>query len=522
MAAEALSPSQKSPDVDSSRTSLDLSENEQSKLLDSFLLQKGFSDTEKEVVKVKTAKEFREYWERVTTAQNSFDENHERGCGLCVRRYQASASVALAFMDDFSPLVDTVKDCAPGYGGLAIATISLLFVVARKKDGIEQKLASTIEEIRDRLPAIDLYNNIYDENHALDHEMQKKIMHAYQTFIEFCISAVKYYNGHGRWVKALAPGNTSLGANAARVQSSIVGIKRLGEELVAKNVDKIKKSNQELDRKLLELQDRFSEEVIDRFRTTFQLEGFSRELLDKKLEDYRIALTMDQQGYAGVLERMSGAKLDRFINSGIYRQWATAELSCLLMLSGHNDEGSLSPQCWLSPVALQTIDDCRKMNSVHYAYYIAPNEGATVYQVLASLLLQLIQSEKGILRDESQRDAFKMEMHHYRQKVPSEENYRHGYNDKTDALNDIARRVVRSFKESESVYIVVDRADRCRNFVDYDQRGALKDGLMDMIRAARCRLKILVISNGIGSGEETEGDGVGQSIMQRTVHQRFV
>jgi hypothetical protein len=36
-----------------------------------------------------------------------------------------------------------------------------------------------------------------------------------------------------------------------------------------------------------ELQDRFSEEVIDRFRTTFELEGFSQELLDKRLEDYR-------------------------------------------------------------------------------------------------------------------------------------------------------------------------------------------------------------------------------------------
>lgn len=48
----------------------------------------------------------------------------------------------------------------------------------------------------------------------------------------------------GRWLKALAPGNTSLGANAARVQSSIVGIRRLGEELVAKNVDKIKRSNE--------------------------------------------------------------------------------------------------------------------------------------------------------------------------------------------------------------------------------------------------------------------------------------
>lgn len=88
---------------------------------------------------MKTTQEFREYWGRLTTAQNSFDENHEHGCGLFVRHYQASASVALAFMDDFSPLIDTVKDCAPGYGGLAIATISLLFVVSAYKHLIVSK-----------------------------------------------------------------------------------------------------------------------------------------------------------------------------------------------------------------------------------------------------------------------------------------------------------------------------------------------------------------------------------------------
>jgi hypothetical protein len=46
------------------------------------------------------------------------------------------------------------------------------------------------------------------------------------------------------WLKVLAPGNTSLRGNAAWVQSSIVGIRRLGEELVAKNVDRIKRSNE--------------------------------------------------------------------------------------------------------------------------------------------------------------------------------------------------------------------------------------------------------------------------------------
>lgn len=48
----------------------------------------------------------------------------------------------------------------------------------------------------------------------------------------------------GRWLKALAPRNTHIEASAARVQSSIIAIRRLGEELVAKNVDIIKGGNE--------------------------------------------------------------------------------------------------------------------------------------------------------------------------------------------------------------------------------------------------------------------------------------
>ncbi|OKL60821.1 hypothetical protein UA08_03413 [Talaromyces atroroseus] len=492
-------------DNDKNRACLERSEHAQSKLLESVRCQKGFSDAEKGAMNLQSACEFREYWIRVTMSQGNFDDNHEHGCGLCVRRSQASSKVVLTFMDDFSPLVDAVKGCIPGYGGLAIATVSLLFLVARNKDGIEKNLASTIEAIRDRLPAMDLYKHIYDENHALDHEMQTRVIAAYETFMEFCISAIEYYKGSGiwRWFRALAPGSTSIATNAARVHTSIIGIRQLGEELVAKNCGYHQEGKgrvSDLDRKLFELQDSFSEAVIDCFRATFQLQGLSDDSQNQYLEHYRVVVSMDQRSYAGVLEQMSGTSLDRFVNSGVYHQWYTAEQSCLLILSGHNDNGSISPQCWLSPVALWTIDDCRRVSSTVYAYYIVPHEGATIYQVLSGLLLQLIRREKSILRDESQRDAFKRKMYEYQQRTTSAENYKYG--------------------ESESLYMVVDRADRCRNFRDYDHREALKDGLKTMIYASRCQLKILAVFDGIGWDEDEKG--AGQSVMQQTISQRLV
>lgn len=69
--------------------------------------------------------------------------------------------------------------------------------MARNKDKIEERLASDISAIRDRLPGLKLYQHIYDENHELDILLQGKIVSAYQGFIDFCIAATKYYKGGG-------------------------------------------------------------------------------------------------------------------------------------------------------------------------------------------------------------------------------------------------------------------------------------------------------------------------------------
>lgn len=37
-----------------------------------------------------------------------------------------------------------------------------------------------------------MYANIYNEDHQLDRQLQYKICHAYDCFIDFCIAAVDY------------------------------------------------------------------------------------------------------------------------------------------------------------------------------------------------------------------------------------------------------------------------------------------------------------------------------------------
>jgi hypothetical protein len=137
-----------------------------------------------------------------------------------------------------------------------------------------------------------------------------------------------------------------------------------------------------------------------------------------------------------------------------------------------------------------------KPASAHYTYYIIPHEGATVYQILPSILPQLICIEKEILWEEPLHDALKLEMYKYKQKTTSKENYIYYYehnNYKTDILDDIARSVMAFFKETDCVYMDIDRADLSFNVANYDHRDALKIYVEKMVQATGRRLKILAI-----------------------------
>lgn len=62
---------------------------------------------------------------------------------------------------------------------------------------MEEKMASVLAAIFNRLPGFNLYQKIYIENHELDVLLQSKISSAYEEFIDFSIFATKYYKTSG-------------------------------------------------------------------------------------------------------------------------------------------------------------------------------------------------------------------------------------------------------------------------------------------------------------------------------------
>lgn len=81
------------------------------------------------MVKLETVAEFDAFWQNINDAKEDFERSRKSGCGLHPKHYQSSAAVVRNFMKDFSPIIDIVKDIAAPYGGMALGTISVFFVV---------------------------------------------------------------------------------------------------------------------------------------------------------------------------------------------------------------------------------------------------------------------------------------------------------------------------------------------------------------------------------------------------------
>lgn len=85
------------------------------------------------------------------------------------------------------------------------------------------------------------------------------------------------------------------------------------------------------------------------------------------------------------------------------------------------------------------------------------------------------------------------------------------------ALHNLARRVVKLFHEAEPMYVILDRADRCRDWRKTDHRKALLDGLIKMVEAARSQLRILVVTDGSSWPVERHQDEFRGEVKDRVI-----
>jgi len=197
-----------------------------------------------------------------------------------------------------------------------------------------------------------------------------------------------------------------------------------------------------------------------------------------------------------------------------------SEQSCLLILSGYNNKSiARVDQCWLSPVAMAMITDLSQHASRPiYAYYVFPQPGELLYHAFSVILLQLLQQKSHVLRNKAQCDELRAELYELQKYEQRGKNPTETEDDRLSAFHKVILRVTSFFDESETVHIILDRADRCCDWKKrVDHRKALLKALVKMVEAARCKLRVLVVINGYNWEVEKRQDELGEKIKGRVI-----
>ena len=111
------------------------------------------------------------------------------------------------------------------------------------------------------------------------------------------------------------------------------------------------------------------------------------------------------------------------------------------------------------------------------------------------ILLQLLRKKSHTLRNEKQYAELCSELHTL-QRYNNQAKERIDEDDRISAIQKVALRVISFFDDSETVSIIIDRGDRCRDWEESDHRKELVKVLVQMVEAARCKLKILAVIHG--------------------------
>ena len=261
----------------------------------------------------------------------------------------------------------------------------------------------------------------------------------------------------------------------------------------------------------------------DRVREIQQLlnlGNFSEKTQREELKKYCLALDSDDQLNSGYFQQMRDEELDLFRRQSDYKRWDNSPQRCLLVLSGYNNASINGiDQCWMSPVATAKIGNLDKeCGRTIYAYSILPQLGKLAYDVLSEILLQLLTRKIHVLRDEKQYTELFWELQKFRDcgKLSKSE-----ANDEQmlATFHRVALSAVNFFDESESVYIIVDRVDRCRDWKKVDHRKILLKCLVKLVEGARCNLKVLAVINGrswpVGKYKDIIGKNMKEKVLIR-------
>ncbi|KAL3303785.1 hypothetical protein RB213_001158 [Colletotrichum asianum] len=479
---------------------------------------------EKNALDVQSHEDFESFWKTTQGARAQYDAKREIGIGRVLKGMTSLAASGNDILQDISPILDLVRNFGAPYGGMAIGTICFVFVIT-----------TTFSNIKDRLPGIKVYQRIYADDHELDRELQTKIVEAYNSFISFCIEAFEFYTRGGlrRWVQSLQS-NTYIDERSALVQKSIIDVRLLCEDLLNKNVDTVKNELREVKEiiSVLELQentDKINLEKISKLLGVLPLPDDNRHANLSRHQGNVAAEFSWKNDYSGatVEERMQAVENDSF-----YQEWLVGSQSRVFVMSGVNDNRN-ARHCWVSPMALNVVarfkSDKSRADSSLFVFYLLGlrDEDDTWDHVISFLTYKLLELNKRALRNEEQCRQLWADLRSYADLRADSAKAKP--TDVTEKLERIALAALNMFDAGKTIWIILDRVDRCHVMPGQSRKTNRKGGrslLRMMVQSAEkssVTVKILAVVNRADWHIEDEADEIGGkmagSLVVRTYRQ---
>ncbi|KAK7752176.1 hypothetical protein SLS62_005920 [Diatrype stigma] len=331
--------------------------------------------------------------------------------------------------------------------------------------------------LRGRLPGLELYKRIYSSKGNLELAMQVKIAESYKAFIHFCVQATMFYN----------------------------------------------KSGTQQSRKIDGLQEGHDNDHINKIQSLLGLGDYSAEQENDAVETYRRNFEVDAFMKNQFLERMEGGRMDTLKSHHDFRQWLESEGSRLLLVVGYNHHSIRSAnQCWASPIALELMNRVKEKKRedeswVHYTSGLR-DEGDVLSRAVFTIVLQVLRQNRSAVQKDEPLQELHAAIQDYRQEAER------GGGETAASLQKVALRALNFLDSSKTVWIILDRVDKCRDQSRKLIGRALLKTMVYLVENAKPRVRVLAVVSGLDWNIDQDEDDLGRerknSVIQHVVYQQ--
>lgn len=273
----------------------------------------------------------------------------------------------------------------------------------------------------------------------------------------------------------------------------------------------------------LGLQKGHDSEHINKIQSLLGLGDYSAELENNAIEKYRKDFEVDAFMNSPFLERMTGSTMDTLKNHEDFTRWLRSDGSRLLLLVGYNHYSIQSAnQCWASPISLEMMDRVKEDNreDESWAFYTSGlrGEGDVLSRAVFTIALQILRQNRSEVQRDEPLEELRAAIQDYQGVA------QRGDGETTASLQKVALKALNLLDPSKTVWIILDRVDKCREQSRKPIGRALLKIMVYLVEKAKPRVRVLAVVSGLDWSIDQDEDDLGaerrDSIIQHVLYQQ--